>query len=138
TNPQVQLTLLIHSYNKSDSTVDVVNGVPIEHTYYVKSNSNADLKIIASPRGATYPKTASFSSKTNVYELVGTSKNGLDGGGVMQFMFTEPGGTYTVTTGTGSQAALTCPSTNPSGCASVIAYKSTGGVWFSSAWGPVG
>ena len=88
-------------------------------------------------RGPGTPRTASFSSKTNVYELVGGSRTGLDGGGVMQFMFTEPGGTYQVSTGTGSSnVTLTCPTTS-AGCASVIVYKSTGGVWFSSAWGPV-
>jgi hypothetical protein len=67
--------------------------------------------------------------------LVGGTRNGLDGGGVMQFMFTEKGGSYTVST-TGGNVILTCP-TNSDGCASVIVYKSTGGVWFSSAWGPV-
>jgi hypothetical protein len=133
TNPQGQLTLFIRSWNKLDGTQD-----GNQHTYWVKSNSIADLAAVGSP-GA---KTASFSSKTNVYEIVGGSKNGLDGGGVMQFMFTQPGGTYQVSTGTGT-AYLTCPSllvngleTKP-GCASVIVYKSTGGVWFSSAWGPV-
>jgi trimeric autotransporter adhesin len=137
TNPQGQLTLMIHSYNKPDGTQD---GAP--HTYYVKSNSIADLALVGI--AANPKKTASFSSKTNVYELVGGSRNGLDGGGVMQFMFTEPGGTYQVSTGTGNNSVtLTCPSsvvngveTKP-GCASVIAYKSTGGVWFTSAWGPV-
>jgi hypothetical protein len=138
TNPQGQLTLMIHSYNKPDGTQD---GAP--HTYYVKSNSIADLALVGDTNNPK--KTASFSSKTNVYELVGGSKNGLDGGGVMQFMFTEPGGTYQVSSsGTpNTNVTLTCPSlvvggveTKP-GCASVIAYKSTGGVWFTSAWGPV-
>jgi hypothetical protein len=137
TNAQGQLTLMIHSYNKPDGTQDGAL-----HTYYVKSNSIAGLALVGV---TTNPKkTASFSSKTNVYELVGGSKNGLDGGGVMQFMFTEPGGTYNVSTGTGNNSVtLTCPSlivggveTKP-GCASVIVNKSTGGVWFTSAWGPV-
>ena len=105
------------------------------HTYYVKSNSIAGLALVG--EASNPKKTASFSSKTNVYEIVGGSKNGLDGGGVMQFMFTEPGGTYVVSTGTGnSTQTLTCP-TGSNGCASVIVNKSTGGVWFTSAWGPV-
>jgi hypothetical protein len=129
TNPQGQLTLFIRSFNKPDGTTDGA-----QHTYFVKSNSIAGLALVGV---ASNPKkTASFSSKTNVYELVGSNRNGLDGGGVMQFMFTEPGGTYEVSTGTGSNKVLTCPS-GTNGCASVIVYKSTGGVWFSSAWGPV-
>jgi hypothetical protein len=126
TNPQGQLTLLIHSYSKPDGTQD-----GNMHTYYVKSNSIADLSLVGNP-GA---KTASFSSKTNVYELVGTNRSGLDGGGVMQFMFTQPGGSYKVSSGNNT-VTLTCPG-GSNGCASVIVYKSTGGVWFSSAWGPV-
>jgi len=137
TNAQGQLTLFIHSYNKPDGTQDGAM-----HTYYVKSNSIAGLALVGETTNNN--KTASFSSKTNVFELVGGSKNGLDGGGVMQFMFTEPGGTYKVSTGTGNNTQLlTCPSlivggveTKP-GCASVIVNKSTGGVWFTSAWGPV-
>jgi hypothetical protein len=136
TNPQGQLTLFIRSYNKLDGTFDYPN----THTYWVKSNSIANLASVGNPGF----QTASFSSKTNVYEIVGTNRNGLDGGGVMQFMFTQPGGTYQVSTGTGStNVTLTCPSSKVNGvetmpgCASVIVYKSTGGVWFSSAWGPV-
>jgi len=80
--------------------------------------------------------------------VIGTSKSGLDGGGTMQFNFTQPGGSYAVSTGVGNNTTtLTCPSllgvdgaeTLP-GCASVILYKSNGiggGVWFTSAWGPV-
>jgi hypothetical protein len=131
-NPQGQLTLLIHSWNKPDGTPDWPN----RHEYFVKSNSIASLAFVGLP--TSIPKTASFSAKTNVYELVNGSKVGLDGGGTMQFMFTEPGGTYQVSSGTGSNnVTLTCPATPTSGCASVIVYKSTGGVWFSSAWGPV-
>jgi hypothetical protein len=136
TNPQGQLTLLIRSYNKLDGTPDYPN----MHTYWVKSNSIANLSSVGNPG----MQTASFSSKTNVYELVGTNKNGLDGGGVMQFMFTQPGGTYQVSSGSGNNnVTLTCPSSKVNGvetlpgCASVIVYKSTGGVWFTSAWGPV-
>ena len=56
----------------------------------------------------------------------------------MQFTFTEAGGQYQYTSSsTGKTVTLTCPTTATSGCASVIVYKSTGGVWFSSAWGPV-
>jgi len=130
TNAQGQLTLFIRSFNKPDGTTDGAL-----HTYFVKSNSIDGLALVGV--SSNPKKTASFSSKTNVYEIVGGSKNGLDGGGVMQFMFTEPSGTYEVSTGSGSSTQmLTCPSVS-NGCASVIVYKSTGGVWFTSAWGPV-
>ncbi len=133
TNPQGQLTLMIHSWNKPDGTQDGQR-----HTYFVKSNSIASLSLLSSPPTAPTPsaRTATFSSKTNVYDITGT-KVGLDGGGTMQFTFTEPGGQYKVTSSaTGQPVTLTCPTTATSGCASVIVYKSTGGVWFSSAWGP--
>jgi hypothetical protein len=128
TNPQGQLTLMIHSYNKPDGTTD---GRP--HNYFVKSNSIANLAFTGL---STSPgKTATFSAKTNVYDITDT-KVGLDGGGTMQFTFTQPGGQYNVTSG-GSTKTLTCPTSAQNGCASVIVYKSTGGVWFSSAWGPI-
>jgi len=54
----------------------------------------------------------------------------------MQFVATKPGGIYQVTSTQGGQTVtLTCPTTGP-GCISVVVFKSTGGVWFSSAWGP--
>jgi hypothetical protein len=133
TNPQGQLTLAIHSYNKPDGSTD---GKP--HAYYVKSNSIANLAFTGTVGG---PRTATFSAKTNVYDMTG-AKVGLDGGGTMQFTFSQPGATYQVTSA-GQTVPLTCPQTlpngsaNPVGCASAIVYKSTGGVWFSSAWGPV-
>jgi hypothetical protein len=131
TNPQGQLTLQIYSRNKPNGEPDTKM-----HTYEVKSNAIADLVLVGNIGG----KTASFSSKTNVYEVTGNTKVGLDGGGTMQFRFTQPGGSYQVSSGTGnSNVTLTCPSTS-NGCASVIVYKSNtlgGGVWFSSAWGPV-
>ena len=126
TNPQGQLSITIHSYNKPDGTPDTV-----EHTYWIKSNSIADMALVAG--------TASFSSKTNVYEVTGGTKAGLDGGGVMQMTFTPAGGTYQVTASTGSTVTLTCPAIS-GGCVGVTAYKSAGaggGVWFSSAWGAV-
>ncbi len=128
TNPSGQLQITIHSYNKPDGTQDGKL-----HTYYVKSNSISEMTL----KG----QTASFSSKTNVYEIVGTSKNGIDGGGVMQFTSTPAGGQITLTTAAGSGPAptFTCPATAIEGCMSVIVYKSSsGGVWFSSAWGTVG
>jgi MBG domain (YGX type) len=133
TNPQGQLTLAIHSFNKPDGSTD---GKP--HAYYVKSNSIANLAFTGTVGG---PRTATFSAKTNVYDMTG-AKVGIDGGGTMQFTFSQPGAQYQVTSG-GQTVTLTCPKTlpdgsnNPVGCASVIVYKSTGGVWFSSAWGPV-
>src|SRR5205823_9772728 len=91
TNPQGQLTLLIHSHNKSDGTMDASGA---EHTYFVKSNSISGLAFITA--SGSVAKTASFTAKTNVYELAGGSRVGIDGGGTMQFQFTEPGGSYTV------------------------------------------
>jgi hypothetical protein len=131
-NPQGQVQLFIHSMNKSDGTLD-----NRPHLYYVKSNSIASLSFTG--LSTSTAKTATFSAKTNVYEELGNgSQVGLDGGGTMQLTFTQPGGQYTVTTGTGSNTmTLTCPSasTAPYGCASVVVYKSTGGIWFSNAWG---
>jgi len=130
TNPQGQLTLTIHSYNKPDGTSDGT-----EHSYFVKSNSISEMTLHNGD-------TVTFSSKTNVYEMTPDGKVGLDGGGVMQFTFTRPGGAYYVTTSTGTAAPLqlTCPSTS-NGCASVVVFRSSGlggGVWFSSAWGTAG
>jgi hypothetical protein len=118
--------------DKPDGTLDTK-----QHSYYVKSNSIASLAFTGL---STSPaKTATFTAKTNVYEeLANGSQVGIDGGGTMQLTFTQPGGQYTVTTGTGGNSmTLTCPTSATNGCASVIVYKSTGGVWFSSAWGPV-
>jgi large repetitive protein len=133
TNPQGQLNLYIHSWNKPDGTQD-----GNRHTYFVKSNSITGMALVGNANG---PRTASFTSKTNVSEVIGGTKVGLDGGGTMQFMFTEPGGTYQVSTGVGNNnATLTCPLTAVEGCASVVVFRSNGiggGVWFSSAWGPV-
>jgi hypothetical protein len=138
TNPQGQLQLWIHSWNKPDGTQD-----GNRHEYYVKSNSIASLSLLTVPSTAPpapnpLARTATFSAKTNVYEELGNgSQTGLDGGGTMQFTFTEPGGEYAVSSSsTGKQVWLTCPTSAQSGCASVIVYRSTGGVWFSSAWGP--
>jgi len=122
-NPQGQLDVTIHSKNKSDGTLDTT-----EHTYWVKSNSISGL--------ALQNGTASFSAKYNLYETTGGAKTGLDSGAVMQFTFTPYGGHYTVTTGTGGSQTFTCSTSN--GCASIVIFRSAGGVWFSSAWGPVG
>ncbi len=129
TNPQGQLQVMIHSYNKPDGT----NDYPNIHSYYVKSNSISEITL----KG----QTASFGSKTNVYEIVGTTKNGLDGGGVMQFASTPAGGQITLTSSTGGNGqpkTFYCPLSAAEGCMSVIVYKSAGGVWFSSGWGTVG
>jgi hypothetical protein len=123
TNPQGQVTVTIHSYNKPDGSSDGK-----EHSYWVKSNSISEMTL--SPDGST----ASFSAKSNVYDTTG-DKVGLDGGGVMQFTFTKAGGIYTVPTSTGT-TTYTC--SNAYGCAAVAVFRSTGGLWFSSAWGTVG
>ncbi len=120
-------------FNKPDGTPDcaITGGVTAcrQHTYWVKTNSIANLTL----QGAS----VAFSAKTNVYESIGGNKTavGLDGGGSMQLVFTPAGGQYTYT-GSGASTTLTCPS-DSNGCASFIVNKSTGGVWFSSAWGPV-
>jgi hypothetical protein len=128
TNPQGQLSVTIHSYNKPDGTRDGKL-----HTYWVKSNSIAELTLKGTP--AT---TASFSAKTNVYDITDT-KTGLDGGGTMQFTFTLPGQMYQITNNDGTTKTYTCPSSS-AGCASIVIFRSAalgGGVWFSSAWGSV-
>jgi hypothetical protein len=89
------------------------------HEYWVKSNSISSM--------STQGGSASFSSKTNVYEIVNGSNNGIDGGGVMTFTFTPAGQTGTLTTSSGASQAFTCPSTPSNGRVSVIVYKSTGG-----------
>jgi hypothetical protein len=127
TNPQGQLNATLHSYNKPDGSPDTQI-----HTYWAKSTSISEM---SSSNGGT---TVTFSSKVNLYETTGT-KTGIDGGGVMQFISTKNGGTYTVTTGTGASKTYTC--TNAGGCASIVIFRSSsmgGGVWFTSAWGNVG
>src|SRR2546425_3121954 len=78
-------------------------------TYWVKSNSISELTLKGVP--AT---TASFSAKSNVFDITG-AKVGLDGGGVMQFTFTLPGQTYQVTTTNGNPKTYICP-TGSNGC----------------------
>jgi hypothetical protein len=137
TNPQGQLDVTIHSWNKSDGTVDTTG---TEHTYWAKSNSISGLNIIGLTPGTS---TASFTAKYNLYEMTGGTKTGIDSGGLMQFTFTPAGGWYTVTTGvttaaaTGGAQTQSYPCNNSNGCASIVIFRSAGGVWFSSAWGSV-
>jgi hypothetical protein len=127
TNPQGQLYVTMHSKNKPDGSLDTV-----EHSYWVKSNSISGMNVL----GTGPSSTVSFTAKYNLYETTGGAKSGIDSGGVMQFTFTPKNGTYTVTSGSGSSQSFTCQADN--GCASIVVFRSGGGVWFSSAWGSVG
>jgi hypothetical protein len=86
TNPQGQVTVTITSCSNPD-------GSPIEgcskdiedkdkwRTYQIKSNAISELSLISG--------SASFGSKTNVYELKADgTKVSLDGGNTMQLVFT--------------------------------------------------
>jgi hypothetical protein len=127
TNPQGQVTVYIRSCNNRDGSVDPLcdpSKPATWHVYFIKSNSISELSL----RNGS----ASFGSKTNVYEqLPDGSKVGLDGGGTMQIVFTPYG--QTIPSGMYVGTNATC--TNQMGCAALTAYKSTGGVWYSSAWG---
>jgi hypothetical protein len=91
--------------------------------YFIKSNSISEL--------STINGSASFGSKTNVSEVLANgTKVGLDGG-TMQVIFTPFGKTIPRDMYVGNVS--TC--TNQQGCMSITAYKSTGGVWYSSSWG---
>jgi hypothetical protein len=127
TNPQGQVQVYIRSCNNSDGTLDPncdPNKPETHHVYFIKSNSISELSMING--------SASFGSKTNVSEVLANgSKVGLDGGGTMQVIFTPFGKTIPRDMYVGSSS--TC--TNQQGCMSITAYKSTGGVWYSSSWG---
>jgi hypothetical protein len=132
TNPKGDVTVTITSCNKPDGSVE--EGCTIStpakwHKYFIKSNSISELSLISG--------SASFGSKTNVSELLPDgSKVSLDGGNTMQLVFTPNGKPFpTGMSVTGGNC------TNPSGCASIVIYKSNGlggGVWYSSAWGQSG
>jgi len=131
TNPQGQLNANLSSYNKPDGT----NDYPHVHHYFMKTNA-------ISGWGTTSIGSGFFSAKTNLFETTGGASNGLDGGGMMQMIFANKGATYTYqsTTNNKTSVTLTCPMSATNGCASIIIYRSNGlggGVWFSSAWGPV-
>ncbi|OLE55989.1 MAG: hypothetical protein AUG51_00230 [Acidobacteria bacterium 13_1_20CM_3_53_8] len=130
TNPQGQIDANINTYNRFDGTFDTT-----VHHYFIKSNSISNW-------GTTTTNSGIFSAKTNVYETTGGSRTGIDGGGTMQMVFANPGGSYTYTQINGGRGSvtLTCPTTATNGCASIIIYRSNtlgGGVWFTSAWGPI-
>jgi hypothetical protein len=129
TNPQGKINAKIDTYNKPDGSVDTTI-----HHYFMKTNA-------ISGWGTTTSGSGFFSAKTNLSETTGGVSNGLDGGGMMQMIFANPGASYTYTSTQGAKSVtLTCPSGSPTGCASIIIYRSNGlggGVWFSSAWGPV-
>lgn len=127
TNPQGQVQVYIRSCNKADGSIDP-NCNPSDskthHVYFIKSNSISELSTIGG--------SASFGSKTNVSEVLANgTKIGLDGGGTMQIVFTPKGATIPRDMYVGSSAICA----NQQGCVSITAYKSAGGVWYSSAWG---
>jgi hypothetical protein len=126
TNAKGQITVYVQSCNNADGSIDPncsAADPATWHTYFIKSNA---ISYLAFP----IKGTASFGSKTNVYEVLPNgSKIGLDGGGTMQVMVTMPGQELLMPWG----GTNTC--TNPAGCAAVSVYKSSGGVWYSSSWG---
>src|SRR5207237_9144655 len=129
-NPQGQVTMTVQSCEAIDPTTGKasldprcdLNDPATYHLYYIKSNSISSLTL----NGATY---ASFSAKSNVYELPtaanGWVKTGLDGGGLMLVTFTANGGA--------DQNGVVCKSST--GCAALTVNKSTGGTWYSNSWG---
>ncbi len=134
TNPKGQVTVTIRSCNRIDGTVDPncsISDPATHHIYWIKSNSISELSRIS---GA-----ATFGSKVNGYELLpnGTKVN-FDSGNTMQLVFTPfgvkmPAGTYATGYGTASSPTNTC--SNANGCASIVIFRSAGGVWYSSSWG---
>ncbi|MCA1639056.1 MAG: immunoglobulin domain-containing protein [Acidobacteria bacterium] len=129
-NPQGQVQVYIRSCNKSDGSVDPncdPGKAATHHVYFIKSNSISELSNLSG--------SASFGSKTNVSEVLADgTKVGLDGGGTMQIVFTPFGKAIPRDMYLGTSA--TC--NNNEGCMSITAYKSSGGVWYSSAWGSTG
>jgi hypothetical protein len=128
TNPQGQTTLYVRSCNNPDGSVDTAckpEKPETHHVYFIKSNAISELSLTAGG-------SASFGSKTNVTEQKPDgSKVGIDGGGTMQIIFTPvnkemPSGMFVGTD-------KVCR--NQSGCVAITVFRSTGGVWFSSAWG---
>jgi hypothetical protein len=129
TNPQGQVTVTIRSCNKVDGSTDpncVVGNPNTHHVYWVKSNSISELSLISG--------SASFGSKTNGYELLadGTKVN-FDSGNSMQVVFTPQGAIIPRDMTTNNNTTTVC--TNAGGCASIVLFRSAGGVWYSSSWG---
>ncbi|MEQ1606899.1 MAG: kelch repeat-containing protein [Pyrinomonadaceae bacterium] len=134
TNPKGQVTVTIRSCNKVDGTLDTLCNPSVpstHHVYWIKSNSISELSKIG---GA-----ATFGGKTNGYELKPDgSKTNFDSGNSLQLVFTPNGQSMPVNTyapGWGTAASPTNKCNNASGCASIVLFRSAGGVWYSSAWG---
>jgi hypothetical protein len=124
TNPQGQVTVRIATCNLPDGTREQGCTSANPHRYLIKSNSIAEL--------TNRNGSASFSSKTNVFKLENDgTQTPLDGGGTMQVVFTPQGGT--IPSGMFLGTNSTC--TNQMGCVGITANRSTGGLWYSSAWG---
>jgi hypothetical protein len=131
-NPQGQVTVNIRSCNKIDGTVDPncdPDDSSTHHVYWIKSNSISELSLISG--------SASFGAKTNGYELLlDGSKANFDSGNSIQLIFTPnnkdmPLGAYANSYGSGTPRKCT----NTQGCASIVLFRSAGGVWYSSSWG---
>jgi hypothetical protein len=131
-NPQGQVTVTIRSCNKVDGTVDAncdPDDPSTHHVYWIKSNSISELSLISG--------SASFGAKTNGYELLPDgSKANFDSGNSIQLIFTPynkdmPLGAYK--SGYGGGTPPKC--TNAQGCASIVLFRSAGGIWYSSSWG---
>jgi hypothetical protein len=133
TNPKGQVTVTIRSCNKINGDVDpnCSPGVPsTHHVYWIKTNAISELSRING--------SASFGGKTNGYELLPDgSKVNFDSGNSVQLFFTPynmamPLGEYQAAYG-GTGNPRIC--TNIGGCASVVLFRSAGGIWYSSSWG---
>lgn len=132
-NPQGQVTVNVKSCNDrfGNQEPDCTKNTPEKwHHYFIKSNSISELSLVGG--------SASFGSKTNVSEVLSEgSKVGLDGGNTMQLIFTPynktaPPGSFVPTSGViDSNGKCTAPN----GCASIVIFRSAGGVWYSSSWG---
>jgi len=110
TNPQGQATVTITSYNRPDGTRDTKL-----HMYLIKSNAIASLAL-------TTTKTANFSSKASIIELV------LDNLG-------QPtGATASVDGGATLQLAMTDGSPSLPDKLAITVQRKDGGLWFSSNW----
>jgi hypothetical protein len=134
-NPQGQVTLTVRSCNTRFGTPDPncnASDPATHHVYWIKSNSISELSLISG--------SASFGAKTNGYELLSDgSKVNFDSGNSIQLVFTPfgqaiPRDMYS-SPESSAFANSTKVCTNAKGCASVVLFRSAGGVWYSSSWG---
>ena len=133
-NPQGQVTVTVLSCNNRLGVYEAgcsISTPNLWHKYFIKSNSISELSLISG--------SASFGSKTNVSEVLADgSKISLDGGNTMQLIFTPQGqaipqGFFTNVNAPYITSSGIC--NNVGGCASIVIFRSSGGVWYSSSWG---